>query len=54
MQKVSMDSSKLIRISNDTYDRLHSLGSFGDSFDSVIKRLIQNQIQIKKSSDQNA
>lgn len=31
-----------IRISKETYDRLARMGNLHDSFDSVIKRLIEN------------
>ena len=48
-----MSLGKTIRISNQTYKELSNQGTLNDSFDSVIRKLIQNQIQIKKSSGQN-
>ena len=48
MQKLSLDNSRLIRVSISTYKELANQGTLNDSFDSVIRKLIENQ-QTKKS-----
>jgi predicted CopG family antitoxin len=41
MQNASIDNSKLIRVSKETYQRLRDLGQFGeDSYNSIIKKLL--------------
>jgi hypothetical protein len=50
MQKVSLDNSRLIRVSIRTYEELANQGTLKDSFDSVIRKLIQNQ-QIQKEQN---
>jgi predicted CopG family antitoxin len=38
-----MQSGKTIRISNETYQELASQGTLSETFDTVIKKLLQKQ-----------
>ena len=51
MQKVSLDNSRLIRVSISTYEELANQGTLNDSFDSVIRKLIQNQQTQKEQNE---
>jgi predicted CopG family antitoxin len=42
------ESSKTIRISFKTYKELAELGTFGDSFDSIIRNLLSNKEKMVK------
>lgn len=37
---IRSDSMKMIRVDDDTHDRLKQHGKFGESFDDIINRLI--------------
>lgn len=41
--QITTTSTKQIRISNETYEYLANQGTLHDSFDSVIRKLIQRQ-----------
>lgn len=35
--------NKLIQVKTSTYQKLYSIGKFGDTFDSIINKLLENQ-----------
>ena len=35
--------NKLIQVKTTTYDKLYSLGKFGDTFDSIITKLLEKE-----------
>lgn len=38
---VQTKKPKLVQVSGDTYDKLRSLGKYGDTFDSIVVRLLE-------------
>lgn len=44
-------STKLIRVSEQTYDKIAQLGTLKDSFDSVLSRLASSQLSQNGGTD---
>ena len=46
MQKTVMDNNtKVIRISNENYQKIVTQGQFGDTFDSILTRMLSQNEQ---------
>jgi len=41
MEENEMAATELIKVSPDTKEKLKKLGSFGDSYDAVVRRLLE-------------
>jgi hypothetical protein len=42
------NSSKVVRISNNNYQKLVSQGKYGDTFDSIMSRILGQNLQLEK------
>ena len=46
----SNHSSKVVRISNSNYQKLISQGKYGDTFNSILSRILGQSIQLEKET----
>jgi hypothetical protein len=47
------DTSKVVRISNNNYQKLVSQGKYGDTFDSILSRILEQDLQLEKEVKEN-
>jgi hypothetical protein len=46
-------TSKVVRISNNNYQKLVSQGKYGDTFDSILSRILEQDLQLEKEVKEN-